>query len=116
VALLEILVAASVSIQSVRLARIARDYDLEVIDSGQFVNGLWMGTILLVLGLVPGLLDRIIQGLIDAAAAAQFRFPLPMRARFLANQAAPLAFPHRRWLAGAGVALIALTVFAYIAH
>jgi hypothetical protein len=87
-----------------------------VIDSSQFVNGLWMGTILLVLGLVPGLLDRLIRGLIDAAAAFQFRFPYPVRTRFLADRASPAAFPHRRWLAAAGIALIALTVFAYIAH
>jgi hypothetical protein len=86
-----------------------------VIDSNQFVNGLWMGTILLVLGLIPGLLDRMIQGLIDAAAAAQFRFPHPVRARFLVDRAAPAPFPHRRWLAGAGIALIVLTAFAYIA-
>jgi hypothetical protein len=36
--------------------------------------------------------------------------------RFSADQAAPAPFPHRRWLTAAGMALIVLTVFAYIAH
>jgi hypothetical protein len=75
-----------------------------------------MGTILLVLGLIPGLLDRMIQGLINAAATVQFRFPHPVRMRFLADRATPAPFPHRRWLTAAGMALIALSVFAYIAH
>jgi hypothetical protein len=87
-----------------------------VIDSSQFVNGLWMGTILLVLGLVPGLFDRMIQGIIDAAAFAQLRFPQPVRTRFLANRAAPAAFPHRRWLAEAGMALIAFAILAYVSR
>jgi hypothetical protein len=75
-----------------------------------------MGTILLVLGLIPGLLDRMIQGLIDAGAATRFPFPRPVRMRFLGQLAGPAPFPHRRWLTAAGMALIALTVFAYIAH
>ncbi len=75
-----------------------------------------MGTILLVLGLIPGLLDRMIQGLIDAGAATRFPFPRPVRVRFFADRAIPAPFPHRRWLTAAGMALIALTVFAYIAH
>jgi hypothetical protein len=87
-----------------------------VIDSSQFVNGLWMGTILLALGLIPGLLDRIIQVLIDAAAFTQFRLSHPVRTRFLADRASPAAFPHRRWLAAAGMALIAFAVFAYVSH
>jgi hypothetical protein len=86
-----------------------------VIDSNQFVNGLWMGTILLVLGLIPGLLDRMIQGLIDAGAATRFSFPRAVRMRFFADHAAPAPFPHRRWLTAAGMALIVLTVIAYIA-
>ena len=40
-----------------------------------------MGTILLILGLIPGLLDRMIQGLIDAGAATRFPFPRPVRVR-----------------------------------
>jgi hypothetical protein len=87
-----------------------------VIDSSQFVNGLWMGTILLVLGLIPGLLDRMIQGLIDAGSATRFPFPHPVRMRFLARQVTPAPFPYRRWLTAAGMALIALSVFAYLAH
>ena len=74
-----------------------------------------MGTILLVLGLIPGLLDRMIQGLIDSGAATRFSFPYPVQ-RFFADRAAPAPFPHRRWLTAAGMALIALTVFAYIAR
>jgi hypothetical protein len=87
-----------------------------VIDSNQFVNGLWMGTILLLLGLIPGLFDRMIQGLIDAGAATRFPFPRTARVRFSAGHPAPTTFPHRRWLTAAGMALIVLTVFAYIAH
>jgi hypothetical protein len=87
-----------------------------VIDSSQFVNGIWMGTILLVLGLIPGLLDRMIQGMLDAAAAVSLRFPHPARVRFFADRTTPAPFPHRQWLTAAGMALIAFTVFAYIAH
>ncbi len=75
-----------------------------------------MGTILLILGLIPGLLDRMIQGLIDAGAATRFPFPRPVRVRLFADRAIPAPFPHRRWLTAAGVALIALSAFAYIAH
>lgn len=75
-----------------------------------------MGTILLVLGLIPGLLDRMIQGLIDSGAATRFPFPRPVRVRFFADRATPAPFPHRRRLTAAGMALIALTVVAYMAH
>ena len=75
-----------------------------------------MGTILLVLGLIPGLLDRMIQGLIDAGAALRFPFPRPVRMRFLADRWTPAPFPYRIWLTAVGMALIALSVFAYIAH
>lgn len=113
---MEIPVAAYVSIHWIRFARdSARDYDHSVIDSSQFVNGLWMGTILLVLGLIPGLLDRMIQGLIDAGAATRFLFTHPLRMRF-ADRATPAPFPHRRWLAAAGMALVALSICAYIEH
>jgi hypothetical protein len=87
-----------------------------VIDSSQFVNGLWMGTILLVLGLIPGLLDRMIQGLIDTGAVTRFPFPHPVRQRLFPDRATPAPFPHRRWLTAAGVVLIALGICAYIAH
>jgi hypothetical protein len=112
--LLEILVASSVSIHSIGRTHNSRDYDHGVIDSNQFVNGLWMGTILLVLGLIPGLLDRMVQGLIDAGAATRFPFPRAMRIHFFADHAEPAPFRHRRWLTAAGMVLIVLTAFAYI--
>ena len=87
-----------------------------MIDSGQFVNGLWMGIVLIVLGLVPGLLDKMINGLSDAARTISLRFPHPLRAPVPSRDPAVSSFPHRRWLAAAGLALIALSLLAYVSH
>ncbi len=94
----------------------AKDYDHFVIDSSQFVNGLWMGTILLVLGLVPGLLDRCAKEISDTANAVFLRLPPSARVPLRAQGAVHTPLRQPRWLAGLGVAIIAGTFFAYVAR
>ena len=87
-----------------------------MIDSSQFVNGLWMGTILLVLGLVPGLLDRCAKAIFESAATLSLLNPISVRVRVPSPRAMPTPLPQPRWLAALGMAVIALALFAYISH
>jgi hypothetical protein len=86
-----------------------------VINSSQFVNGLWMGTLLIVLGLVPSLLDGCVKAISDVASAVSFRFPISMSSRFPSQPAKSSSIEQPRWLAALGIALMAFTFFAYIA-
>ena len=94
----------------------ARDYDHTVIDSSQFVNGLWMGTILLVIGLVPGLLDWFTKGIADAANTLLLRLPTSARVKLPSQSAVHIPLRQPRWLAALGMAIIAATFFTYVAR
>jgi hypothetical protein len=87
-----------------------------MIDSSQFVNGLWMGTLLIVIGLVPGLFDRCAKAMSDAASAMSFRFPISLSSRFPSPPGKSSQIEQPRWLATLGMAIIALAYFAYIAR
>ena len=77
-----------------------------MIGPDQVVNGVSVGLICLFLGLVPGLLEALADGLENCAALFFWRFaPARRRARALE--------PTPRWFALAGVALIVLTFAAY---
>jgi hypothetical protein len=91
-------------------------YDRFMTDSSQFVNGLWMGTLLIIVGLVPGLLDRCAKSISDAANTLSFRFPVSMSSRFPLQPAKSSQIDQPRWLAALGMAIIALAFFAYIAR
>jgi len=67
-----------------------------------------MGTILIVVGLVPGLLERWADAMSNFAGMLFYRFPVSFRTR------AP--FQQQRRLAALGMALIALSSYAYIAR
>jgi hypothetical protein len=78
-----------------------------VIDSGQLVNGLWMGIVLILLAFTPGLLDRCAEAMSRYSAALLFRLP------FSRPTAASIHQP--RWLAAAGIILILLSLLAHLA-
>jgi hypothetical protein len=94
----------------------AKDYDHCVIDCSQFVNGLWMGTILLFLGLVPGLLDRSINEISKTANALFLRLPPSAGVRLPSRGATHTPLRQPRWLAALGLAIIAGTIFAFVAR
>jgi hypothetical protein len=85
-------------------------YDRVVIDSGQLVNGLWMGTVLILVSLAPGIVKRCLDAL---------RFPgfpltaLKVRAYPFLHRT-PFTFEPPRRLAWVGVAIMLTAVLAYI--
>lgn len=83
-------------------------YDRDMISYGQFINGIWMGTILLILGLVPGVVQKI--------AEAIASFPGLLVSPYLkANRVKPnLRQP--RWFAPLGMAIIAISFIALLAN
>jgi len=85
-----------------------KDYHHSVINSAQLVNGLWMGTILLILGLVPGILDQLTEALSRFSPSGLARFPAIRETRGASQR--PI------WLAGLGMAMIASSVLAYLSN
>ena len=78
-----------------------------MIGTNQVVNGLWMGTILILLGLVPGLYQALGDGIAGFAHLLTFRhaFPSPQTA----------TFDQPRWLVASGLLVMAATFLAYFA-
>lgn len=81
---------------------------LSVIGVGQLVNGLWMGTVLILLGLFPGLLQGFADAITRFAGTLPFWFPDCSSDHVQIHQP--------RWFAAVGAALVVLTLFAYWAH
>jgi len=79
-----------------------------VIDSGQLVNGLWMGTVLILVGLIPNSPDRLAQGL------SALQNPRPLRDLSRSRIKADIQQP--RWLTAGGLTLIALPLAAFLTH
>jgi hypothetical protein len=75
-----------------------------MIGPNQAVNGITIGLILVLLGLIPGLYQAIEDGIVRCAAL------LPLRLAFLARSR---EFKQPRWFAAVGVVLILLTLLAY---
>ena len=71
----------------------------------QLMTGVVMGVILIIIGSVPGLLDKWAQALSNIAETILFRAPLSPRER--------TEFGQQRWLAALGMALIALSLYLY---
>ena len=69
------------------------------------MTGVLMGLILVIIGLVPGLLDKWAEALSNIAETILFRAPLSSRDR--------TEFGQQRWLAALGMALIALSLYLY---
>ncbi len=76
-----------------------------MIGPDQVVNGVSVGLICLFLGLVPGLLEALADGLENCAAIFFWRLTPTRRRRSFA--------PTPRWFAMAGVVLIVITFAAY---
>ena len=75
-----------------------------MIQASHVVNGVWMGTVLLLLGLVPGLYEALAQAISRIGATLAFHLPLPRPSQ--TKYRAP------RWFAYAGAAIFVLTLIA----
>jgi len=69
------------------------------------MTGVVMGSILIILGSVPGLLEKWAEALSNFADSVMFGFAVGSRTS--------TKFGQQRWLAALGMALIALSLFLY---
>jgi hypothetical protein len=76
-----------------------------VIGPNQLVNGIWIGTILISLGLVPGLYQAVADGIMNFADLWTLRSTFPIRSR--------IQFQRPRRFAAIGVVLIVVTLLLY---
>jgi len=76
-----------------------------VLTFNQLMTGVVMGVILIIIGSVPGLLDKWAEALSNIAETMLFRSPLSSRER--------AEFGQQRWMAAMGLSLIALSMFLY---
>lgn len=76
-----------------------------MINFDQCMAGIAMGLILIIIGGVPGLLDKWAEALTNIAETILYRAPLSARGR--------IEFGQQRWLAAMGMALIALSLFLF---
>jgi hypothetical protein len=75
-----------------------------MIQASHVVNGVWMGTVLLLLGLVPRLYEALAQAISRLGAMLALRLPI--------STPAPAEFRAPMWFPYAGAAIIALTLVA----
>ncbi len=80
---------------------------LSMINTLQLVNGIWMGTVLLVLGLIPDIMQNLANAIADFEHALQFRASIRLNPRIQIRQP--------RWLAPIGAGMIVVTILAYFA-
>jgi hypothetical protein len=76
-----------------------------VINFEQLMTGMVMGSILIIIGMVPGLLEKWADGLSNLAETLFYRSPVRSRTG--------ATFGEQRWLAALGMALIALSLFLF---
>ena len=72
------------------------------------MTGVVMGLILIIIGFVPGLLDKWAAALSNIAETILYRAPLSSRGR--------AEFGQQRWIAALGMALMALSLYLYVAR
>jgi hypothetical protein len=82
-----------------------------MICAAQFVNGIWMGTVLIALGLIPGLFQNLTDSLRKITGLS---FPAPIPTRWQ-TQMQKVPLKQQPWLVTLGVAIIATTVILYLA-
>jgi hypothetical protein len=87
--------------------RTVPSYDCLVIDLNQFTNGIFMGFVLISLGLVPGLYQNLAEGLLKFGNFAHSRLPVPIRTR--------TQFPQPRWFAPLGALVLVASIVAFCA-
>ena len=76
-----------------------------MISFSQLMTGAVMGLILIIIGFVPGLLDKWAEAMSNMAETILYRMPIASRGR--------TEFGEQRWLAALGMAFIALSLFLY---
>jgi len=76
-----------------------------VISYNQFMTGVVMGLILMIIGFVPGLLDKWAAALSNIAETILYRAPLSSRGS--------TEFGQQRWVGALGMMLIALSLYLY---
>lgn len=74
----------------------------------QFMAGVVMGLILIIVGFVPGLLDKWAAALSNIAETILYRAPLSARERTEIGE--------QRWIGALGLALIAFSLYLYTAR
>jgi hypothetical protein len=79
-----------------------------MINVHRLINGVFMGSVLIALGLYP----RLLQTLAEAVVAFSNQFPngFPLASLSI------MLFKQRRWFATIGAALIVLSFAAYLTH
>ncbi len=81
-----------------------------MIGPGQFVNGIWMGIVLIALGLLPGLFEDLADALRKITGLMFSPVPIPSRLR---TQTQRVPLKQQPWLAALGGAIIATTFILY---
>ena len=82
-----------------------------MIGAGQFVNGIWVGIVLIALGLLPSLLENLTDS-VRKFAGMFSAVPIPTRWR---AQIRRVPLKQQPWLAVLGAAIIAITFLLYFA-
>jgi hypothetical protein len=79
-----------------------------VISYNQFMAGVVMGLILIIIGFVPGLLDKWAAALSNIAETILYRAPLSSRGG--------TEFGQQRWIGALGLAVIAFSLYLFTAR
>jgi hypothetical protein len=79
-----------------------------MINIQQLTTGVLMGTVLIMIGLVPGFLDKWANAISSLAGLFLYRIALGSRE--------PKQIAQHRWVAALGMVLIALSLFLYTAR
>lgn len=83
-----------------------------MIGPAQFVNGIWMGVVLIALGLLPGLFENLADALRKFTGLVFSPAPIPSR---LGTRPQRVPLKQQPWLAALGAAIIAATFILYFA-
>jgi len=91
-------------------------YNCGSMSPGELTRVVFVGLVLIALGVAPGLFQRLIQGLIHGIQ----NFRQSLSSRFPMNLAhahpVPDCSPRPLWLAGVGLTLIVVSVLAYLSN
>ena len=82
-----------------------------MIGPAQFVNGIWMGIVLIALGLLPGIFENLTD-LLRKITGISSPVPVPSRWQPQTRPDLPTQYP---WVAALGAIIIATTLFLYFA-
>jgi hypothetical protein len=83
-----------------------------MIGPAQFVNGIWMGMVLIALGLIPGLFQNLTDSLRKIIGTS---LPVPIPSRWQ-TEIQPVKLKQQPWLVLLGWAILAATIILYFAN